>query len=418
MINRKVKIDYLGCKLNQAEVEALAIDFMRAGYQPVSSDGSADVCLLNSCTVTHVADRKSRQWIRRARRANPSALLVVTGCYAQRAYDEIKQIDQNVVIVDNQNKMGMVNWLLKEGHLKESPPRALPDSGQVHKTRSLVRIQHGCTNRCAYCIVPLVRQECFSRAPSEILREIDDRVEAGYAEIVLTGTEIGSYNGGGMQLKELVLKILQNTQVKRLRLSSLQPHHIEDGFLDLWVEEKLCPHFHVSLQSGSDAVLKRMNRKYNRDSYKDIAQRIQQKVADAAITTDVIVGFPGETQADFEETVDLCENIGFARIHVFPYSPRPMTQALEMKPVVSEKDKKQRERQMLGIAEKASRDFRQRFEGRVMPVLWESCSGGLFSGLTPNYIRVYSAAQTLGINEISRVKIAGLYRDGVKGEPV
>ncbi|MDD3264761.1 MAG: tRNA (N(6)-L-threonylcarbamoyladenosine(37)-C(2))-methylthiotransferase MtaB, partial [Dehalococcoidales bacterium] len=384
MINGKVSIDYLGCKLNQAEVEALGIDFMRAGYQPVSSDESADVCLLNSCTVTHVADRKSRQWIRRTRRANPSALIIVTGCYAQRAYDEIKQIDQNVVIVDNQNKMGMVDWLLREGHLKENPPGALADSGQRHKTRSLVRIQHGCTNRCAYCIVPLVRQECFSRTRSEVLNEIDARVEAGYAEIVLTGTEIGSYNSGGMRLKELVLNILQSSPVKRLRLSSLQPHHLQDGLLDLWDDERLCPHFHVSLQSGSDAVLKRMNRHYSRDSYKDIAQRIHQKVADAAITTDVIVGFPGETQADFEETVDLCEEIGFARIHVFPYSSRPMTQAIGMEPVVSEQDKKKRGREMLSIAEKASRGFRQKFEGRVMPVLWESCSGGLFSGLTPN----------------------------------
>jgi threonylcarbamoyladenosine tRNA methylthiotransferase MtaB len=263
-----------------------------------------------------------------------------------------------------------------------------------------------------------VRQECFSRTPSEVLKEIHDRVEAGYAEIVLTGTEIGSYKYCGVQLKELVLKILQNSQVKRLRLSSLQPHHFQDGLLDLWGDERLCPHFHISLQSGSDAVLKRMNRRYNRDFYKDIVQRIQQKFVDAAITTDVIVGFPGETRADFEETVDLCEEISFARIHVFPYSPRPMTQAIGMEPVVGEKDKKQREREMLSIAEKASRDFRQKFEGRVMPVLWESCSGGLFSGLTPNYIRVYSDAQTLGINEIAQVKIAGLHRDGVKGEPV
>ncbi|MFA5450564.1 MAG: radical SAM protein, partial [Dehalococcoidales bacterium] len=216
----------------------------------------------------------------------------------------------------------------------------------------------------------------------------------------------------------LVKMILDKTQIERLRLSSLQPRHLTEAMLDLWRDNRLCPHLHISLQSGSDAVLKRMNRKYDRETYISIVEQIRRRIPDVAITTDVIVGFPGETPEEFEETVDLCKKMGFARIHVFPYSPRPNTLALEMKPLVDEKEKKRREREMLSLAEESGRIFRQRFSGRVMPVLWESCSNGLYSGLTPNYIRVYASLNNPSINTISRVKIGSIYRDGVKGEPV
>ena len=418
MNDKKVAIDYLGCKLNQAEVEALTLDFIQAGCQTVSSREGAGIFVLNSCTVTHVADRKSRQWIRRIRRENPSALIVVTGCYAQRTPGKIKLIDENMIVLDNQQKMAMVQILLERGYLKKDPLELVPALTTMQKTRSFVRIQHGCSNGCTYCIVPMVRNECFSRTPSAIIREIASRVLAGYTEIVLTGTEIGSYCSEGIQLQELVKMILDKTQIERLRLSSLQPRHLTEAMLDLWRDNRLCPHLHISLQSGSDAVLKRMNRKYDRETYISIVEQIRRRIPDVAITTDVIVGFPGETPEEFEETVDLCKKMGFARIHVFPYSPRPNTLALEMKPLVDEKEKKRREREMLSLAEESGRIFRQRFSGRVMPVLWESCSNGLYSGLTPNYIRVYASLNNPSINTISRVKIGSIYRDGVKGEPV
>ncbi|MDD5402211.1 MAG: tRNA (N(6)-L-threonylcarbamoyladenosine(37)-C(2))-methylthiotransferase MtaB [Dehalococcoidales bacterium] len=416
MNQRTVTIDYLGCKLNQAEVEALSIDFAGAGYRQVPLDEEPRVCVLNSCTVTHVADRKTRQWLRRARRQNPSALIIVTGCFTERAPLELKQIDEKVLVLDNRQKMGMVRWLLEHNYL-ESCSSEDCISGGLSKTRSFVRIQEGCSNGCAYCIVPLVRNECSSRSPGDVIGEIQNRISAGHKEIIITGTEIGSYNSGGSRLCGLVKMILDRTQVERLRLSSLQPYHITGEMLDLWSDGRLCPHFHLSLQSGSDAVLKRMKRHYNREYYTQTIQKIRESVPDVAITTDVIVGFPGETQADFEETLDVCRKTGFARIHVFPYSQRPDTQALEMRPLVDEKEKKRREKEMIGLAEETGRVFRQRFAGRIMPVLWESCSGELWTGLTPNYTRVYMPGKDCLADTITSVRILDLYRDGVKGEP-
>jgi threonylcarbamoyladenosine tRNA methylthiotransferase MtaB len=418
MKNNTVAIDYLGCKLNQAEVESLALDFIHAGYSIVPFNQKADVYVLNSCTVTHVADRKTRQWLGRARRQNPLALIVVTGCYAEREPAVLKRIDNNIIVMGNDEKLNLVQSLVEQGYLEKSAQKEELVPGSAGKTRSLVWIQQGCSNRCSYCIVPLVRNAGFSRSSGEIIEEVKSRIDSGYLEIVLTGTEIGSFNSQGMDVANLVKMILEATLIKRLRLSSLQPHHIDEPLLDLWKDSRLCAHFHLSLQSGSDAILKSMNRKYDSDMFIDAVNKIRAYVPDAAITTDVIVGFPGETQEDFEETLDVCQKVGFARIHVFPYSPRPGTFASQMKDQISPQVKKLREAQMTELAKKQNRDFRKTYENRIMPVLWESYSKGLSSGLTPNYIRVYAYDDKPRDNTISDARILGLYKDGVAGEVV
>lgn len=418
MNKKTVCVDYLGCKLNQAETEALSIDFALAGCETVPFNSGADIYVLNTCTVTHVADRKSRQWLRRVRRRNPSALVIATGCFAERAPGDLQAVDDSLLIFGNRQKMGLVAVLKERGLLENTEGEYLAGAGGIGKTRSLVRIQEGCSNACTYCIVPKVRRGNISRPPEEVISEIKSRFDSGYAEIVLTGTEIGDYNQEGYQLADLVREILQKTDVERLRLSSLQPHHINSHLLDIWQDSRLCRHFHLSLQSGSNTVLRRMNRKYTREEYLHAVRQIQSTLPDTAITTDVIVGFPGETQEEFEQTLAVCKEAGFARIHVFPYSPRPSTKAVEMTPQVKEADKKLREKQIAGVAEEASRAFRKRFNGQVMPVLWESSSGGFSSGLTGNYIRVYLKGDALKENTITNVRILDLYCDGVKGELV
>jgi threonylcarbamoyladenosine tRNA methylthiotransferase MtaB len=245
---------------------------------------------------------------------------------------------------------------------------------------------------------------------------VKDYVADGYREVVLTGTEIGDYQCDGTGLKDLLGRILKETGIARLRLSSLQPQHINEELLKLWREEKLCPHFHLSLQSGSDAVLARMRRRYTVAQYRQAVAMIREALPDAAVTTDVITGFPGETEAEFLETYEFCEETGFARIHVFPYSPRPGTAAADMPGRVADAVKRERSRRMLALAEAGAAAFRRRFLSRTLDVLCEGRAGGYWSGLTGNYIKVYIKSREDLTNELRAVRLAELYRDGVRGE--
>lgn len=410
---KKVAIETLGCKLNQAESEELAAELAAAGCRIVGSAEGADIYILNTCTVTHVADRKARHLLRMARRRNPDAVIVAIGCYAQRARRELTAIDGVNLILDNVQKMNLVERLQVEGCLDGA---ALSDeSFGGLRSRSFVRAQDGCNNFCAYCIVPLVRGREKSLPPDEVIAAIKDRVGRGYREVVLTGTEIGSYQHNGVDITGLIEAILKRTGVERLRLSSLQPHHITPQLIGLWRNPRLCSHFHLSLQSGSDGVLARMKRRYSTQDYGRAASLIRTVVPDVAITTDVIVGFPGESDAEFEESYDFCRRTGFARIHVFSYSPRPGTEAAKMEGQVSAGVKKERSKKMLVLAEESARSFRQRFLGKTMPVLWEQRCGGVWSGLTANYIRVYKKSGEDLAGKITGVKLNELWRDGVWG---
>jgi threonylcarbamoyladenosine tRNA methylthiotransferase MtaB len=412
----RVALESLGCKLNQAEIELLARQLAEAGYNLVAPSDEPDIYILNTCTVTHVADRKSRHRLRLAHRRNPGARLVAIGCYAERAARELEQIEGVDLILGNAEKSNLLRLLGEmgnPGHPVDRYSKYSPDNGC--RTRAFIKVQDGCHNFCAYCIVPLVRSQEVSVPVDRAVAEVRERVAEGYREAVLTGTEVGTYNCNGVNLKGLLEHILNEASISRLRLSSLQPPEISPELIGLWQNGRLCPHFHLSLQSGSDGVLSRMKRRYTTSDYQRIVSLIRQAVPEVAITTDIIVGFPGETEAEFLDSFNFCRQMQFARIHVFPYSPRPGTEAAHMPQAVADRVKKQRSQQMLALARKSAQNFNQRFLGRTVEVLWEQRTGGVWSGLTGNYIKVYARSSQELTNRLLPVKMVEIYKDGVWG---
>ena len=414
MSGTRVTLGTLGCKLNQAETESLARQLAAAGYELVDSVDEADVYILNTCTVTHIADRKSRNLLRQAHRRNSHIRLIAIGCYAERSHQELARIEGVDLVLGNDQKTQILSRLQALGCFSSSPSasQSMYDYG---RNRSFVKIQDGCDNFCSYCIVPLVRSRVESVSVEKVVAEVKNLAADGVKEVVLTGTEIGAYHSHGADLTGLLKRILAETGVIRLRLSSLQPQEIITELLEIWKDRRLCPHFHLSLQSGSDSVLRRMKRRYTLADYGRAVTLIRKAVPDAAITTDVIAGFPGETEAEFEESYDSYRQTGFARIHVFPYSRRPGTEAAEMPGQVSDRVKRGRVQQMLALAEESASSFRQRFLGKTMPVLWEKKSGGVWSGYTGNYIKVYARSRRDLANQLMPVKLESIYKDGVWG---
>ena len=391
MVNPKngIALETLGCKLNQAESESLARQLAERGCRVVPPSDGAAIYILNTCTVTHIADRKSRHLLRLAQRRNPGAFVIAIGCYAERAPRELAQVTGVDMVLGNEEKARLLDVLEEQGLISTSSA-LLP---QMHRTRSLVKVQEGCNQFCSYCIVPLVRGRERSLPLDEAVAEVRARVERGYREVVLTGTEIGSYRNSP---ELLIQRILIETGVERLRLSSLQPREITAGLLSLWQDssKRLCRHLHLPLQSGSDAVLRRMGRRYSTEDYAQAVARIREAIPDVAITTDVMVGFPGETDEDFAESYRLCQQMAFANIHVFPYSERPCTPATLMPEKIDEPVKKERSERMLKLARESARRFEEQFLGRTMMVLWErEVDDGVWVGLTDNYIRVVAQSK-------------------------
>lgn len=409
----RVAIETLGCKLNQAESETLARQLAAEGCEVVSFSEAADAYILNTCTVTHIADRKCRQSLRAARRLSPQALIVATGCYANRDDSELWDLPDLDLIMKNENKASLPEIIVQR--LGATGLDARIESGR--RTRAFIKAQDGCNRRCAYCIVPLVRGKEKSLTADAIVAEINARADEGFKEIVLTGTEIGSYSSNGLALNGLLERILAETQIERLRVSSLQPYEITPELLTLWNDRRLCPHFHISLQSGSDDVLKRMKRGYSTSDYQKAATLIRKASTGTAITTDIIVGFPAETDAEFQETLDFCGKMRFARIHVFPYSARPGTAAASMTGQVNAKVKKERAAMMLSLSKENARDFLSSQLNRTADVLWEQKSAArVWSGYTTNYARVYTRSRINLTNTILKTKLLKLHRDGVWGE--
>jgi len=412
----KVAFYTLGCKLNQAETESLAGRFNRAGFQLVSPADVADIYIANTCTVTHIADRKSRHWLRLARRRNPNALIIATGCYAQRNNQELAELAD--IVVDNNEKEHLLALIqnlkgMAEGEIKQSQMLSA-----TARTRSLIKIQDGCRSFCAYCIVPKVRPYEYYLPASQIIDEVKQKIAIGYREIVLTGTKVGTYKDNSTDLIKLVQRILTSTDIERLRISSLQPSEILPGFLALWQDERLCRHFHLALQSGSDTVLHRMKRSYSLNQYQRAVNLIKDTMPDAAITTDIMVGFPGESDEEFEQSCSFCQQSDFANIHVFPYSPRPNTAAAVMPEQIKDKVKQERNQRALELSRSSQRKFCEQFLGQIMPVLWEKETGpesGIYSGLTGNYIRVFVRSEKSLNNEIIPVRLAGFCSQGMWG---
>ena len=402
----RVAIATHGCKLNQADSGVLARQFQDAGCQIVATAAAADIYILNTCTVTATADAKARQALRAARRANPQALIVAAGCYPQRAAAELAQLPAVSMVIPNTEKDQLVALTLSA--LDQTAPLAanaapvtpLSFPGTVPgRSRAMVKIQEGCDQVCAYCIVPKVRGRERSIPPADLVQQIRELAQSGSREVTLTGTQLGTYGFDlpGINLAGLLRRILNETAIDRLRVSSLQPQEINPELLDLWTADpRLCPHFHLPLQSGSDPILKAMRRRYTTAQFAATVALIRQAIPDAGITADLIVGFPGETDAHFQETLAFVRVMQFSDLHIFPYSIRPGTTAAHLDGQVSPPVKKARAAQALELAQQGFDHFRRQQIGQTRPVLWESSKQdqGLtqWRGLTDNYIRVHAAA--------------------------
>jgi threonylcarbamoyladenosine tRNA methylthiotransferase MtaB len=414
----------LGCRVNQAESETLARQFARQGFEIVPFDAPATVAVLNTCTVTNEADREARKLIRRVTRANPDGLLVVTGCYASVSTAEVAAHQGVDVVVTNAGKDGLVpqvTALLRErGHAAVSPPAGKNDvPGWFGRTRAQLKVEEGCDNRCTFCIVPTARGGQRSVAVDRVVDTIHDLERAGYREVVLTGTHLGGYGRDltpRQGLRHLIAATVQQTTIDRIRLSSVEPQDFPIDSLALWENPRLCRHFHLPVQSGDDAMLHAMRRGYRADRFIALSEAIYTQTPDAAITTDVIVGFPGETDTAFQHTIDLLERCRVARVHVFPYSPRTGTPAATMPDQVPSVVKRQRVTHLNALSAHWHAAFRARFVGRRMRVLFEQESEpGLWEGLTDNYVRVRCRHQASLFNVLQDVHVDSLDADGACG---
>jgi len=429
-----VRIETHGCKLNAADSQALARRFLEAGYVLVHDDGRPDVYVLNTCTVTHVADRKARHALAAARRRYPGALIVAAGCLAERVQQEVEGLPAVDLVVPNRTRDSLV--ALVGERLGGTPaPRPFAGRGCVQeyllgRTRAHLKIQEGCDLVCTYCIVPRVRGRQCSVAEKALVEEVARLAGDGCREVVLTGTRPGSYgfdvaNGG---LAALLRRLLSETDVQRVRVSSLQPLEITDELLGLWTGAgtgRLCPHFHLPLQSGSDAVLSRMRRRYTQAQFVDAVGRVRQAVPGASITTDLIAGFPGETGEDHRATLAVMGCVRFAGAHVFPYSRRPGTAAAHLAGHLRPETKAGRAAELRGLAARHAEAHRRRFVGAVRQVLWEGRTGE--TGLTDNYLRVrrmdgrrsrVPGTTTAGNDVIEDVELVALDGDVLVGRPL
>jgi len=404
----KVYFTFLGCKANRSEQEAWEREIVALGHKLASSPQEADFIVVNTCTVTGAASHKSRQLIRRMHRLNPRAKIVVTGCYAEIAPEEASSIEGVSLVVKNAEK-DFLPQILAGARAPHAPP--LPPSPGA--TRAFVKVQDGCNNFCTYCIIRVARGRERSRPIPDIVEEVRKLAEVGYQEVVLTGIHLGGYGRDlGVDLVSLVKALLNETPIRRLRLSSIEPWDIPPNFFSLWQDPRLCRHLHLPLQSGCDETLKRMGRRYTSAQYARLVEEARSWIPDLAVTTDIMVGFPGETDEEFRQSLEFIEKMQFARIHVFPYSPRPGTPAASMKGQVPGKIKREREKLVAEVGRRSERAFQSRFLGRTMEVLWETPErhGDLYlcSGLTDNYIRVFALSSRPLSNVITPVRLVAL----------
>lgn len=431
----KIAFYTLGCKVNQADTASMENLFLRSGHQLVSFDGEADVYIINTCVVTNTGQRKSRQTIHRAIRKNPNALIVVTGCYPQTAAEEVKAIAGVDMIIGNQDRAQIVQLVEERlAHRQTDTLDAVHKltastafeemaAGDItDKTRAFLKIQEGCNQFCTYCIIPYARGPLRSRSLESIRTETQRLISAGFKEIVLIGIHLGCYgkeNPDGPTLYDAVKTVLDVPGVQRLRLGSLESVEVEPRLLTLMQEDaRFCRHLHLPLQSGCDKTLQAMHRPYTTAKFKTLLADIKTRVPDIAITTDVIVGFPGETEADFETTCKFAESCGFSKMHIFPFSARKGTPAEKFAGAVTEAVKKERADILGKIDETMHKTFLQGMVGQNAEVLFEQPAGeDYFEGLTGNYQRVFvkSGGRNLG-GEILPVKITAFDGEKLLGE--
>ncbi|OPJ55609.1 tRNA (N(6)-L-threonylcarbamoyladenosine(37)-C(2))-methylthiotransferase MtaB [Alkalithermobacter paradoxus] len=426
---KKVAFYTLGCKVNQYETEAMGELFKKADYEVVSSENYADVYVINTCTVTNMSDRKSRQYIRKVKKINPDSIIAVVGCYSQTAPEEVLEIEGvNVVMGTNdrkkivdiiqdisaKEKVSTVDDIMKVKQFEE-----MEISEVRGKTRAFLKIQEGCDRFCSYCIIPYARGPVRSRLLDNIVKEVKELANNGFKEVVLTGIHVASYGKdlGNVSLVDVLKAIHEIDGIKRIRMSSVEPLLFTDDFInELTSMDKICPHFHLSLQSGCDETLKRMNRKYTTSEYKEIVNKLRKKIKDVAITTDVIVGFPGETEEEFETTYEFLKEIKLCQMHIFKYSPRKGTKAAQMKNQVSPSDKQIRSEKLINLSSQNFKEFASNFRDEKLEVLFEQKNeSGYYEGLTPNYIRVLVKSDENIEGKILNVVIKEIKNEFVEG---
>lgn len=428
-LNNKYTVSFttLGCKVNQFETEAMTELLEKEGFKVIPQGEKSDIYIINTCAVTKESERKSRQFINKAKRGNPFALIVALGCSVQLNGEKLKEETNADIIIGTKHK-GNIGEIIKEklndielgSQIEEFNGREnfeeLKITGVHDKTRANIKIQDGCSQYCSYCIIPYVRGPIRSRNHMDIVEEIKKVAANGYKEIVLNGIHISSY-GRDVCQKDALIKLIEDINdidgIERIRLGSLEPKLITEDFVQRYSNlNKVCDHFHLSLQSGSDSVLKRMNRKYTTTEYKDNVEIIRKFMPDAGITTDIIVGFPGETEDEFQETLNFVKAIEFSRIHVFKYSAREGTKAAQMSSQVEETVKSQRSKELISLSNDISKEFMNKFMGKDMTVLIETQNNGnIFEGYTTNYLKVFVKSDIDIKNRIVNVPIKSFKND-------
>ena len=428
---KKVAFYTLGCKVNQYETEAMLELFEKEGYEKAETEDYADVYVINTCTVTHMSDRKSRQYIRRMKKKNPDAIIAVVGCYSQVSPEEILSIDEvNLVMgtndrkkiveevkkIDASRKVSTVDDIMKVKAFEE-----IEINKTNGKTRAFMKIQDGCDRYCSYCIIPYARGRVRSRDLESIVKEVENLASNGYKEVVLTGIHVASY---GKDIKDSDIKLLDVIKqindiegIERIRLSSVEPILFTDEFVEaVSTMDKVCPHYHLSLQSGCDETLKKMKRRYTTEEYKAIVDRLRAAIPNVSITTDVIVGFPGETNEEFDKTYEFLKDIELTHMHVFKYSPRKGTPAATMENQVDPSTKHDRSEKLLQLNEENFNKFGQKMLDKEFNVLFEQKVGdNKYEGLTENYVKVIVESDNDISEQILKVKIKDVKNEFLEG---
>lgn len=429
----KVAFHTLGCKVNQHDSAIMAALFQDAGYTIVDFNDKADVYVVNTCTVTHLSDRKSRQMIRRVAGENPDATVVVCGCYAQTAKNELEALDEVDLIIGTNERHRVVEAVeeFRANHVKTA---YMPDDDELfvyedlpHErvsgmTRAYVKVQEGCDQFCAYCIIPYARGPLRSRSEEDTIAEINMLVDKGYKEVILTGIHLGAYGRGvkdqTCDLTGLCRRILDETKIERLRLGSLEGIEVTDELIDMIATNpRMAQHLHLPLQSGCDRTLEAMRRPYDSEAFRDMMRSIRQRVPDIAITTDLMVGFPDETEEDFKESLVFCNDIAFANMHIFKYSMRGGTPAAAMTGQIDPQIKERRAKQMADVAQKNKHEYEQRFVGKTLRILVEEQNKeGLWTGHSSNYLFVAFPGEGIQSGDFVDVKLTEAGKNHLLGE--
>ena len=441
--NTKKNIQFitLGCKVNQYETNAMAQKFIEKNYNVIEENNkekNPDICIINTCTVTNMSDRKSRQMLRRVKEKNPETVVVAVGCYAQVAKKELEEIPEIDLVLGNNEKVDIVKYV--EEYVDENikneeiddvmQSKEFSDFGSItysEKTRAVIKIQDGCDRFCSYCIIPYARGRVRSRKPESIISEVKKISENGIKEVVITGIHIASYGKDfsfskdskleNYRLINLLEEINKVDGIERIRLGSIEPLLITEEFVERLIKlNKICHHFHLSLQSGCDETLKRMNRRYTTEQFKEIVKILRNAYDDVNLTTDIIVGFPGETEEEFNKTYEFLKEIKFYKMHIFKYSPRKGTKAAVMPNQIPGNIKEERNKKLIELSDKNEFEYNSKYLGKEVEVLFEEEKTGEYKGHTQNYIMVYCKSQEKLDNQIKKVKCKEVQNEHIVAE--